>query len=389
MPKTRGHPAGKTRSPFLPADWQQRASKTMLAGILSDAYDAYTAPQRAYRGLLDPMSDEAVKNMADLAGMVTLGSGAVPAPKGALRSGMARNADDMADEGIRAYHGSPHDFDKFSMDKIGTGEGAQAYGHGLYFADNEGVARQYRDDLSGMRNGNAKRALAKAGGDVDAAIDAAREQIARLESLPDKGGDPRRWAAQIQLQKDKIDVLNAEKAGLNTKGSMYEVRIKANPDDFLDWDKPFRDQPEIAKKLGVDPYARSKQADDIIRRIKEDMALAGRTEMDDIDRANYDLAERLNSEFAVETAGSSAPRSADMAAELNAKGVPGIKYLDYGSRNAGEGSRNYVVFDDSLIEIVKKYGIAGALAAGLLTEQQAKAFQDGRAISQTDYGNSA
>ena len=26
-------------------------------------------------------------------------------------------------------------FDKFSMDQIGTGEGAQAYGHGLYFAD--------------------------------------------------------------------------------------------------------------------------------------------------------------------------------------------------------------------------------------------------------------
>jgi hypothetical protein len=32
--------------------------------------------------------------------------------------------------------------------KIGTGEGAQAYGHGLYFADSEGVARSYRDKLS-------------------------------------------------------------------------------------------------------------------------------------------------------------------------------------------------------------------------------------------------
>lgn len=48
-------------------------------------------------------------------------------------------------KGITAYHGSPHDFDKFSLDKIGTGEGAQAYGHGLYFADSEGVARSYRD----------------------------------------------------------------------------------------------------------------------------------------------------------------------------------------------------------------------------------------------------
>ena len=31
------------------------------------------------------------------------------------------------------------------MDQIGTGEGAQAYGHGLYFADSEDVARTYKE----------------------------------------------------------------------------------------------------------------------------------------------------------------------------------------------------------------------------------------------------
>ena len=54
------------------------------------------------------------------------------------------------DEGITAYHGSPHDFERFDMSKIGTGEGAQAYGHGLYFAQNEDVARGYRDDLTNL-----------------------------------------------------------------------------------------------------------------------------------------------------------------------------------------------------------------------------------------------
>ncbi len=49
--------------------------------------------------------------------------------------------------GIRAYHGSPHDFDRFDISKIGTGEGAQAYGPGLYFAEREGVAKSYRDNL--------------------------------------------------------------------------------------------------------------------------------------------------------------------------------------------------------------------------------------------------
>ena len=45
---------------------------------------------------------------------------------------------------LEAWHGSPHKFDKFSMDQIGTGEGAQAYGHGLYFADEIDVAKGYQ-----------------------------------------------------------------------------------------------------------------------------------------------------------------------------------------------------------------------------------------------------
>ena len=39
----------------------------------------------------------------------------------------------------KVFHGSPHLFNKFRMDKIGTGEGAQAYGHGLYFGGAEGT----------------------------------------------------------------------------------------------------------------------------------------------------------------------------------------------------------------------------------------------------------
>ena len=50
--------------------------------------------------------------------------------------------------GIDAYHGSPHEFEQFDSSKIGTGEGAQAYGHGLYFAEHEPIAKGYRDNLS-------------------------------------------------------------------------------------------------------------------------------------------------------------------------------------------------------------------------------------------------
>jgi hypothetical protein len=49
---------------------------------------------------------------------------------------------------IEAWHGSPHEFDAFDMTKLGTGEGAQAYGHGLYFAENEKVAQGYQRTTS-------------------------------------------------------------------------------------------------------------------------------------------------------------------------------------------------------------------------------------------------
>ena len=39
---------------------------------------------------------------------------------------------------------------------------------------------------------------------------------------------------------------------------------------------------------------------------------------------------------------------------------------------SGQGTRNYVVFDEKLIDIVKKYGVAGALTAGLINEAQAR-----------------
>jgi hypothetical protein len=47
-----------------------------------------------------------------------------------------------------AYHGSPHDFERFDVSKIGSGEGVQAFGYGLYFAGKREVAEHYRDKLS-------------------------------------------------------------------------------------------------------------------------------------------------------------------------------------------------------------------------------------------------
>jgi hypothetical protein len=47
------------------------------------------------------------------------------------------------------WHGSPHRFDRFSTNHIGSGEGADAFGWGLYFSSERQVAEFYRDKLDG------------------------------------------------------------------------------------------------------------------------------------------------------------------------------------------------------------------------------------------------
>ena len=74
--------------------------------------------------------------------------------------------------------------------------------------------------------------------------------------------------------------------------------------------------------------------------------------------------------------GSSIMSDERAAALLRDSGIPGIRYLDQGSRGAGEGSRNYVLFRDDIIEIVKKYGIAAAASMyGMSQVQDAMASE--------------
>ena len=53
-----------------------------------------------------------------------------------------------------AWHGSPHDFDEFDLGAIGTGEGNQAHGWGLYFAKDKKVSKLYKEVLSKAQGSN-------------------------------------------------------------------------------------------------------------------------------------------------------------------------------------------------------------------------------------------
>lgn len=325
--------------------------------------DAATVPAQFFgellRGLMDPLG---ANNQAPVENIGALLGAAMPLAGGlrGLRAGQLAEEAATAGratkgaQGIKAYHGSPHDFDQFSLSKIGTGEGAQAYGHGLYFAENEGVARSYRDTLTQNRVASAKRALAASGGDPDFAIAEARAQIERLKALPNGGGDVGRQQRQIALQEEKIAELVAlKKSGDMSSGRMYEVNLKVDPEQLLDWDKPLSEQPrvvEMLKSRGYKdapwPYANKLMHPD------------GGTfiDLNDAGESAYRGLTNL-----IRDTGSPMPGArldARASGELVKSGIPGIKYLDGGSRAAGEGSRNYVIFDDSLVDILKKYGVA-------------------------------
>lgn len=255
---------------------------------------------------------------------------------------------------IKAYHGSPHSFDRFDMSKIGTGEGAQAYGHGLYFAESPQTAEYYKTGLSGdawsidgkSYRGSTASNTAGVGEYAASALDRFKGDVNKaIEWL--KGGGPTDVAAAKLLKKAKVVE--------PYPGSLYEVNIKAKPEDFLDWDKPLSEQPENVRRIAE--RIAPEQAFFKPLRKKSPEEIVGR-----------DVWEAMRSPGALRALGkppdgwsSDAPSKAFLES-----GVPGIKYLDQGSRSAGQGSSNYVVFDDKLIEILKKYGIAGLGLTGLL-----------------------
>ena len=288
------------------------------------------------------------------------------------------------DDGFEAYHGSPHSFDKFSMDKIGTGEGAQAYGHGLYFAEGEDVARGYKNRLSARQDDLLAKYGLEAGGDINRVknfINQHGEKIENPEAVIAAEAKSMRDELQqlIPQDKDTIDKhvsawedktrrqINYINDPARNGGHMYKVKIKADPNAFLDWDKPLSEQPEAVRRLaGWTPEAEAEykkalaaDTDSLYAALTSDSQYSptkmprfhGLFPMDSTGGAFYESSKLVPGEYSDKVTASQ---------KLKEAGIPGIKYLDAGSRGAGEGTRNYVLFHDDPIEILKKYAKGGS-----------------------------
>jgi len=259
---------------------------------------------------------------------------ALPAPPRAVPAEAAAPSA-AAPEGIIAYHGSPHTFDRFDISKIGTGEGAQAYGRGLYFAEAEPVAAEYRQRLAEVTAAPFD-VIGIPPKEWNAALMFARQMD---PSLPDVAArDFAQWVGR-DVTPELVDAFRASRK----PGSMYEVNLAVRPEDMLDWDAEFT--PEQLESFA----AKFDTTSPPTRRLLEDWAYVNAQRGQPMP-AGEDIMRQLSQ-------GNISSR--ELSQMLAESGVPGVRYLDQGSRSAGEGTRNYVMFSDEPISILRRYRKGG------------------------------
>jgi len=368
---------------------------------------------------------------------------------------------------IRAYHGSPHDFPaerlvrlpdgreefivgqpgmlpeipsgaqvlqefpygRFRMEKMGTGEGAQAYGAGMYAAEAKKVAEEYKHSAD-WRTKTSKQMQYKVDGETVsplnveedvllnyainnkaelAGIVAEHKNMAELsknksqEYFSRSKNETGEEAARLQRmakrsEQSAKDWQNLANFGEKLKsanvspatGKMYELDINAKPEELLDWDKPLSEQSETVRKALLSDEsikdAITKRQDQINRmrreNIQDDFGVSGLS----TDLSGQDLYNLVGGVKGVDSFGF--PKGNKTAAqnateELNKLGIKGIRYKDAMSRGAEGGTNNFVVFDPNIIEIARKYGIpvpaaAAMLAGGLTPDRAAQAALAGQ-----------
>ena len=288
---------------------------------------------------------------------------------------------------MTAWHGSPHKFDKFSTEAIGTGEGAQAYGYGLYFAGKKEVAEHYRSALSkgkpritldgaevapeseetrrtfGVTSGKGgaavplRAAMRKAARGEGSIGDLLRVEAGKVEAkientqrqIAEKIGDAA-WMrdAQDRLKGFRSELAQIEKAAqiaddfgdrlsASPGGATYRVDLAPKEDEYLLWDEPLSRQP---KKI----------QDRLHKLLQDELAEPEGIKLEDYADGGEIYETVLRGIAGNELVGMPTDRGASELLRL--QGIRGIKYRDGSSRGKDDDATyNYVIFDDSDVAI--------------------------------------
>jgi hypothetical protein len=313
--------------------------------------------------------------------------------------------------GIIAFHGSGADFDEFRLEMIGTGEGAQAYGYGLYFTDSEDIAKFYRDSIGRGRSsivydGSSVKNAREVDGltDREMILDSIAGEMAFFDQKPANVIDKKIRSLKAQIENPDSATLRLAESDAEaqelvdlirrsaqrdleiyesldpdkfTRGKMYKVGLSPKPDDLLDYDEFFGDQNPDLKKRMRDLVKNELTREDAIDlgfevrpvRVGPDGVVVDMDAAQDFMLRDDTTVDQFLGNWA-------AIRGKDNAGEqlLNKYGIPGIKYRASGSRGAATADeaaeRNYVIFDDRAVKILEKYGIVGPVSVSAVAASQ-------------------
>ena len=220
---------------------------------------------------------------------------------------------------IKAFHGSPHDFKKFDIEKMGTGEGFQVFGKGLYFTDTEKVAQTYKKNKDGK-------------------------------------------IYKVKLNVSEDDLIDYDKS-IGSQSKNHQKSLSKIIDDLEVEDLIyFRNSSSIDTDDWIDISRYYDKDNDMFREAIKDVILEEGNNVKDFLKIVNEI------------------KGAGKAEEfLKSYNIQGIKYKDGLTRAAKEGtpvSKNYVIFDPRVIEISKKYGVAIPVAGAMLKEYDKEPRQE-------------
>ena len=285
---------------------------------------------------------------------------------------------------IAALHASPHSFRKFDTAFMGKGEGAQAYGWGLYFAENPKVNRSYMNQFaqdkatwkfrevetgvievmqrSLVGSFLPKDALPEAKEDAsDIAwsvlgdlVDAARGSMTVLDivmELHDEIDTNRKYAETYPQEREKLEQLEGFMLSLldhldeievrTGMPSNYRVELNVEDSELMGWDY-------------VDETVLALLKDSPVEEVRYALERAER-------RADYrgenvsgkDVYQELFDAFWDGEDGTKQEAQKAASVSLLSSDIKGIKYADGYTRNKAEEEQtyNYVIFDGNDIKI--------------------------------------
>jgi len=337
-------------------------------------------------------------------GAEAVGRAAAPVAGQAIENYLVRSGGILP---MHVYHGTPHRFPptannplgEFDPMKIGTGEGAQAYGVGAgYLAEAKGLAAGYRDNLAHKGALDLEYEAGKRGIPLnrEAQVEFMRQSIPNVS--PEK--------AAKSFQNANIEARNLDQNKLTAlfkdykeskQGNLYKVDL---PDEqiakMLDWDKPLSQQPAalnpllkdvknagafaaekvklLAQQPGLADWAKRDLMNDaaqiatskspqhvsgVLKRMQLDYGISPDSgPFKNVAQDFLDFAKGMQEVPNMNTGGGAvsylkARYGANAASKmLQEAGIPGIRYLDQGSRAGGAGTSNFVVFDPKHMNII-------------------------------------